>query len=167
MQAIDAVSIRDRGAPAPKDLDTDKAKLLSACAALDRAPFEMHANILDAYKDLLLSDNFLFLMAEANVTSSDATRRVYYKNMIDRSIELTLEVGELARSEGMRHLQTIQDICEVAATYQQDDLEFLKRMDYLKPRFDTELLAYLTFAVQEESDRIRKVENANPTLQVF
>jgi hypothetical protein len=43
----------------------------------------------------------------------------------------------------------------VAVTYQQDELKFLERMDYLKPRFDTSLLAYLNFAIAEEELKMK------------
>lgn len=58
------------------------------------------------------------------------------------------------RAESVRHLQTIQDICEVAANFQQDEAAFLDRMDYLKPRFDTALLAFLTHSIAEEENKM-------------
>jgi hypothetical protein len=54
----------------------------------------------------------------------------------------------------VRHLQTIQDVCEIAADFQHDEEKFLTRMQYIKPRFDTAFLAYLTYAMGEESTRM-------------
>jgi hypothetical protein len=62
----------------------------------------------------------------------------------------------------MRHLQTIQDICEIAADYQQDEEKFLTRMQYMKPRFDTAFLAFLNYAMGEESTRMRQA-GVDPT----
>jgi hypothetical protein len=55
----------------------------------------------------------------------------------------------------VRHLQTIHDICDISATYQQDEIKFMEQMDGIKHRFDTSLLNYLTFAIAEEEARIR------------
>ena len=53
-------------------------------------------------------------------------------------------------------LHTHINVCiQVAVTYQQDELKFLERMDYLKPRFDTSLLAYLNFAIAEEELKMK------------
>jgi len=39
---------------------------------------------------------------------------------------------------------------------QHDELAFLARMDDLRPRFDTALLAYLRYALASERDRLRQ-----------
>ena len=71
------------------------------------------------------------------------------------------------KTESVRHLETIQDICEIAAKYQHDELKFLERMDYMKPRFDTSLLAYLTFAIAEEEATLKKKASPKSAFQIF
>ena len=174
-------------------------------------PAEMHGDILAAYKDVLLCDNLLFLLREANVREMDYGTRLLYVNMgysclegylsmtwlsyrglqssdalessglllpfahnhhtdihppnniithyryrkvTDAAQSATTELGALVKTESVRHLQTIHDVCEVAATYQQNEGQFLDRMEELRPLFDTTLLGFLNYAMQEEEMRI-------------
>ena len=48
----------------------------------------------------------------------------------------------------------------MAANYQQDEEKFLERMSYLRPRFDTALLGYLRYAIENERDKVRSVIEA-------
>lgn len=111
---------------------------------------EMHPTILDSFKDALLADNFLFIMKQLNATQTDGRVRTLCTKIVDAAKVLTAELGVLAKTESVRHLETIHDLCQVSARYQQDELKFLEELDYLKPRFDTALLGYLSFAVNEE-----------------
>ena len=134
--------------PATLRRDTNSLELL--VTDLTRLPAEMHDDVLEAFRDLLLSDNFLFLLKAANATVSDGGSRRALGRIATRSSELTLELGLLVRTESVRHLETISDICEIAALYQEDEGEFLDRLDLIRPRFDTDLLGYLKFAITEE-----------------
>lgn len=49
----------------------------------------------------------------------------------------------------------IHDICDVAALYQHQQGKFLDKMESLRPRFDTALLSYLKFAIDEEISVIK------------
>jgi hypothetical protein len=142
-------------APDLEALDTDKTKLFVLIKELNRTDEFMHDSIIDSYRDLLLADNFLYLLRQANKTTASYSERLLYGKVANKAMAVVAELGALVKTESVRHLQTIHDICEVAALYQQDELKFLERMDYLRPRFDTALLAYLRYAVQEEKDLIR------------
>lgn len=158
-------------APDPLSVDSDTAKLDFLLMELERLPAEMHEQVLEGYRDLLLSDNVLFLLRRA---SSDADpsvpegRRGLLRQLVEKSLSLQLQLAALLKSESLKHLQTIEDVCEVAVNFQQDELKFLERMEYLKPRFDTNLLSFLTHAIQEESSRIRRQqEQSSEWLQVL
>ena len=138
--------------PATLRRDTNSLELL--VTDLTRLPAEMHDDVFEAFRDLLLSDNFLFLLKAANATVSDGGSRRALGRIATRSSELTLELGLLVRTESVRHLETISDICEVAALYQEDEGEFLDRLDIIRPRFDSDLLGYLKFAIAEEEQFI-------------
>ena len=49
----------------------------------------------------------------------------------------------------------IHDICDIATLYQHKQGEFLDRMEFLRPKFDTALLSYLKFAIEEETAIIK------------
>ena len=143
--------------PDPDSLPLEQQRLALLLTELNRTDFELHDTILEANRDLLLSDNFLYLMQNANQTVTSFPDRFMYKRLVDKSIELHAELGLLIRRESTRHLETIEEVCDIAARFQHDDVKFLERMDYLKPRFDTNLLTYLTFAVKEEEGRLRRL----------
>ena len=126
---------------------------------LERSDVMMHDNIIDSYRDLMLSDNFLYIMKQTNqmpqhsyetrystllwlveavdmsfvfnffnnchffsrsclvlslschclLLSSD---RLLFAKVTQRAALLTAELGALVKTESVRHLQTIHDICE-------------------------------------------------------
>lgn len=97
--------------------------------------------------------------------------RLLYNKISKHTILVTTELIQLMNEESMKHLQTIYDICDIAVRYQQgfklyfytiiftvskslstsiDEMQFLERLDYLKPKFDTALLSYLNYAINEE-----------------
>ncbi|KAJ1421017.1 hypothetical protein B484DRAFT_126234 [Ochromonadaceae sp. CCMP2298] len=141
--------------PDPESYELDKVRLSTLLVELHRTAAERQDAVIDSYRDLLLSDNILFLLTNANKTTFDEKTRLLYKKLTEKSIFLTAELGALVKTESVRHLQTIQDVCEIAADLQHDDVKFLERMYYIKPRFDTALLGYLNFAMQEERTRVR------------
>ena len=141
--------------PTPSELVTDGKRMEMLVTALMKADESMHNLILDSYRDLLLSSSFVTLMKEMNITVSDNATRLVCGKIVEKATEMTQELGFLLKTESMRHLQTIHDICDISANFQQNELEFLKRMDNIRHRFDTSLLSYIKFALAEEEAAIR------------
>ena len=79
-----------------------------------------------------------------------------YAKISRKAAQVTLELGELIREESLKHLETIRDICEVSMKFQQDEKLFLENLDQLRPQFTTSLLAFLNFAIDEESANLRR-----------
>ena len=115
-----------------------------------RADEPLHEGILGGFKDVLLAEDFLYIMKQRNESCRDYSERAAYSKMVAYSVDLNTQLGLLVRTESIRHLQTIQDLCQVAVMYQHDELKFLDEVDLIRPRFDTELLSYLKFAIEEE-----------------
>jgi hypothetical protein len=141
--------------PSPSSLELDMTRLNMLIVELNRTDTDLHEMILDSYKDVLLCDNFLYMLRQANQTENDSSIRLVYKQLAEKATTLTAEVGALAKTESVRHLQLIHDICEVASEYQDKEVQFLERMEYMKPRFDSEFASYLKFAIEEEELLIR------------
>jgi len=151
---------REEWSNTPPDVvtyDLDKQRMNMLITELNRTAVEMHDTVIDGYRDLLLSDNCLFLLRLANQTTFEWDLRQLYRKITEKSIYLTAELGALVKTESVRHLQTIQDICEIAAELQHEEVKFLERMQYVKPRLDTALLSYLNYAMREETIRLRQV----------
>lgn len=136
--------------PNPSTLDKDDRTLKLLVNELQRLPTERHGEVLASYKDLLLSENLLYLLRRDNDSVREEGKRAVYKKITDTAQEVLLEVGALVKSESVRHLDTIMKVCEVAAMHQQDEEEFLDRMAPLRSYFDTALLGYLGYAIEEE-----------------
>lgn len=128
----------------------EKERLYMLIGEMKRSDSEMHPLILDGFRDLLLSDYFLLLMKEANDHETEMSTRLLYRQIIEKSILLHTEVAMLMKSEAMRHLKLIEEVCAVASQYSDDSLSFLDAMDVVKQRFDTTLLSYLKYAIKEE-----------------
>lgn len=149
--------------PDPASYELDQHRLSVLLIELNRTAVEMQDRVVDSYRDLLLSENILYLLRDANASTFEWDTRQLLKKITEKSIELTTELAALIKTESVRHLQTIEDVCEIAADFQQDDLKFLERMHYIKPRFDTSLLAFLSYAIGEEMARIT-LRGVDPTL---
>ena len=139
----------------PKNMkrwEQDRVSLQLLVGELSRYAGEdnLQKQILTAYKDLLLSDNLLYLLREESNSNLDHTDRLILQQISEAAAAVTLELGALAKTESVRHLETIHDICETAFALQHDEDSFLNRLDVLKTQFDTELLGYLQFAIEEE-----------------
>jgi hypothetical protein len=113
----------------PEELAQDSKRLDLLLADLARADESMHELVLDSFRDLLLSGSFMYLMRNLNQTLVDESSRLLCAKVINKATTLTAELGALVKTESVRHLQTIHDICDVAATYQQDEVRFLEEMD--------------------------------------
>jgi hypothetical protein len=142
--------------PDPPGYSLDQQRLSTLLTELSRTPAEIHDSIIDSYRELLLSENMLYLLKCANATSVELQERKFYQKITEKTITLTAELGALVKSESVRHLETIHEVCEIAAQFQHDEDKFLERMQYVKPRFDTALLAYLSYAISEETLHIRQ-----------
>jgi hypothetical protein len=142
--------------PDPPGYSLDQQRLSTLLTELSRTPAEMHDSIIGSYRELLLSENMLYLLKCANATSVEPQERKFYQKITEKTITLTAELGALVKSESVRHLETIHEVCEIAAQFQHDEDKFLERMQYVKPRFDTALLAYLSYAINEETLQIRQ-----------
>jgi hypothetical protein len=136
--------------PDTKVYVTDLNRMQLLLNELRNNPEERHSTIIDSFKELLLCDNFLFIMKELNATQTDSNVRSLCAKVVDAAKVITAELGALAKTESIRHLETIYDVCEISAKYQQDELKFLEQLDRVKPRFDTAFFSYLRFAIEEE-----------------
>lgn len=136
--------------------ETDKQRLNLLLSELDRAPDEYHIGIIDSFRDLLLSNNLVYLLLQANSTERNYETRLLYSKISKQAVKVSTEFIELIQKESMKHLETIYDICDIARLYQDNELVFLERMDFIKPRFDTNLLAYLNYAIDEEYQNTRR-----------
>ena len=128
---------------------------------LKNSPMEMHGTILGSFKDLLLAENFLYIMKQLNSTQNDAVTRQLCGKIVESAKQLTAELGALAKTESVRHLETIHDLSQVAVNYQHDEIRFLNELDRIKPRIDTDFLGYLRFAIKEETRSI-KLSGSDP-----
>ena len=83
-------------APSPTHLPIDSQRLDTLLTELRRSAPEMHDRILmDGYRDLFLSDNFLFLMQEAERDVTDTRDRLLYRKLTDTALQLLADVGSL------------------------------------------------------------------------
>jgi hypothetical protein len=159
-------------APNPRTEALDQVRLDTLVAEIRDGDPLLYDLIFDSYKELLLSDNLLYLLhkakdevdrtdmrssmsqaldrSSASMWEDTGPLRTAYAEITKRAVAIVTELGALARAESMRHLETIHAVCDIAREYQQNDVQFLTMMDTVKPRFDTEFLSYLKFAVADE-----------------
>jgi hypothetical protein len=91
-------SLDETAAPDPLTLEADGHRLRLLMSELKRYPPETHERIvMDGYRDLLLGDNFLFLLKRAEAAPSEAENRPLYRMLTDKAIVLISEVGSLVR----------------------------------------------------------------------
>lgn len=138
-------------------IELDQVRLRFLTEELMRSDELLHDAILDGFRDVLLCDNFVYIMKELNRTCNIYSERLIYNKIVKKATELSLELGELLKKESVRHLETIHDICEVAMKFQQNEERFLRELDELRPRFTTDLLGYLNFAIQEEAIKVKQL----------
>eukprot|EP00981_Chlorochromonas_danica_P006576 scaffold1435_cov162-Ochromonas_danica.AAC.10 len=141
----------------------DERRLAFLVQELNRTSPDVYGLILDGNRDLLLSDNFLYLLKKANATETQSKTRSLYKLITDKTTSLYNELMLLMEKESVRHMETIRDICEVATRYQHDEKKFIEMMDVLKPRFDTSLLTFLLHVIREEERRHHR-QGIDPSL---
>jgi hypothetical protein len=67
-----------------------------------RADEAMQDLILDSYKDLLLSGNFIYMMKKLNQTETDSNVRMLYGKMAKRAGALVSELSALVKTESVR-----------------------------------------------------------------
>jgi hypothetical protein len=147
---IESLSSSTLPASDPATIEVDIQRLSLLMNELQRAPSDMQDEIIESYRDLLLSGNMIYLLLQANRTEQSYDNRLLYSKISQQAAKFSLELVSLMNQESMRHLQTIYDVCDIAQKYQHRELLFLEHLDYVKPRFDTAFLAYLNFAIEEE-----------------
>lgn len=75
--------------PDQKSLENDERNLFVLITELERTDFMLHESILDSYRDFLLCDNFLYLMKNANTsTTLSYETRLLYSAMTNKVIQL-------------------------------------------------------------------------------
>ena len=74
--------------PDQKNLENDGRNLFVLITELERTDFMLHESILDSYRDFLLCDNFLYLMKNANTsTTLSYETRLLYSAMTNKVIQ--------------------------------------------------------------------------------
>lgn len=168
--------------------DAEKPRFDMLVAELSRAPVEVHEFILDGFRDVLLSEHcLLFLklaladeqrrLRESQRTTADTAaqqdqtsaragatredRSMIFTSIANKAAQLHTELMALIEEESLRHYQTIAEICEISALFQKaDPLQFLDRLDVVKPKFDTDLLAFLNHHLFHDDQRLRRHDEA-------
>ena len=76
-------------------LDIDRQKLSILLMELQRADIMMYDTILDGFRDLLLSENLLYLLKEASKNEfEDQQIRNLYSKISNKAMYLTAELGQ-------------------------------------------------------------------------
>jgi hypothetical protein len=118
--------------PRPTELENDERQLSLLTNELARIDPDMRGEVLASYRDVLLSDNLLFMLSRAKETCADEVERAMLGLVSEGATAATLELGLLVKTESVRHLQTIHDVCDIAFALQQDEAAFMERMDLVK-----------------------------------
>lgn len=75
--------------PDQKNLENDERNLFVLITELERTDFMLHESILDSYRDFLLCDNFLYLMKNANAsTTLSYETRLLYSAMTNKVLKI-------------------------------------------------------------------------------
>ncbi len=143
--------------------DLDNLRLETLITTLNETAPELHDLVIDGHRDLLLSENILFLLKRAQASTDSMKVRLLYKKIAERASSLVMELGMLFKVESARHLHTIQEVCRITTEYQHDEMQYLDQLEAIKPFFDKEFLSYLTYAIGEEMSKMRK-NGVDPTL---
>ena len=161
--------------PDPKTIDLDTKRLellindllLASTSATDsdtHGKSNIQVNdemIIESYNDLLLSNNFLYLLQLCNKTEINYSKRLLYSKLITKSIQLNNKLINLIQIESIKYLDTILEICDISYKYQDNEHDFLYQMDLIKPKFDTNLLNYIDYSINEELIKLKKL-GCNP-----
>ena len=143
--------------------DLDNLRLETLITTLNETAPELHDMVIDGHRDLLLSENILFLLKRAQASTDSMKVRLFYKKIAERASGLVMELNMLFKVESARHLHTIQEVCRITTEYQHDEMQYLDQLEAIKPFFDKEFLSYLTYAIGEEMSKMRK-NGLDPTL---
>ena len=137
--------------PLTKSYLIDEKKLELLIQELSQALPERHDLILSSYKDLYFSPNFLLLLQNKNKDIYLTNQiRLLYSKITYKGIEYISQLTELIKQESIQHLQTIYDICQISSKFQHNEIQFLNEIELIKNKFDTTLLSYIKYAIQEE-----------------
>ena len=164
--------------PNPEELKNEGARLQMLLDELVSQPDDRMSDIVDSYRDLLLSENFVSLvrsrmenMAERDM---DALRRddvsLEEKHKQERELlgrivvnaQLLLkETHALGAKLEAQQLEIIRSICKVAmdpshATEEEAAIALTDAVRDMRPLFDDAFIAYLKYAVAEEEGRLAR-----------
>jgi hypothetical protein len=154
----------------PERLESDRASVLHAMQELMACNDDMmRSQILRANRDVMLSDNFIYIMHQLNATNRVPDQRRALAQLVNASVEVVTELAYAVEMQSARHLRTIHDVCEVASKHRFEPIVFMERMNEIKPRFDTELYGFLQYAIREEEVRLQRLGITAPSawLQVL
>lgn len=156
--------------PNKNTVKLDRQRFLLLITDLSRNSPDVHEIILESFKDLLLSENLLYLLNQANISTSfiefgeENIIRPLLAKVTNYAFTLNTQLVELIQQESIRHLTTIHEICDISRKFQSsDELLFLDALDLLKPKFDTDLLSYLKYAIEEEMNNVR-LKGSDPVM---
>lgn len=163
--------------------ENDQRRFNMLVTELERAPVEVHDMIINGFRDVLLSDHCLLLLklalakehrhrfnseegdspthaeGEPNFKQRKLDRSTLFTRIAEKAAELHNELMQLMEEESVRHFQTIAEICDVSTAFQNaNPVEFLNRLDALKPKFDTDLLAFVNHQIYDETLRLQRHE---------
>lgn len=136
-------------------LECDRNRLLLLVNELSRAPVDLTDMVLDAYRDLMLSDNMVYLLKEQNEKCRDLETRKIYSKIATKTSQMVSQLSLLAKSEETRHLRTLHKICQIASQYQHDEDIFVREMNQIRPYFDTNFLSFIKFSLELEERKCK------------
>lgn len=136
----------------------DEQILLQLVTELDRSDENMHDVIMNSFKDLYLSNNFLDLMKRKSQESISPRISQLYSKIVSKAVETISLLAEHARVESIPHLETIREVCYIASKYQNDDIKFQNEMDRIRDRFSVQFLSFLKYAIDEENNRLLRLD---------
>ncbi len=91
-------------------LDSDKLQLGLLANDLFHSDPALHPDILRANRDLMMSDNFIYLMHVVNATNREPSQRAIMAKVAQAASEVLQELALAVKGQSIRHLQTIHDV---------------------------------------------------------
>jgi len=184
LQAVVTESVEMGIIPNPLVLMEERARLQLVLDELRSQPEERFREILENYKELLLSDNFVDLIRERLQSMADRDLEALRQRSDDDDTDVELErahareraiLGQLvvnaqlllkeARALGAeleaQQIEVIRSICKVAmdpshSTEEEAEAALTDAVRDMRPLFDEMFVAYLKYAVAEEEGRLAR-----------
>lgn len=138
---------------------------------------ELYPMILDGQRELLLSQDFIFLLKESlfNLTISHRISdqfpilqslediRKYqfvYEQIVAKTLELYKQVEQLILQETVYNYQLIQQFCQVMLNIKSyTDEELYEEIQYFKQFFNMHFLSFVNYMIQEETLHIEEQQS--------